>query len=87
MESNNYFTWIYHIIIYYKKHYSYIIINSLYKQSSWLYREFLFPLKLRKWLSRDVIALYSHFKEDGNTTAGSHRINSENIFNFIISLF
>ncbi|AVQ39197.1 hypothetical protein C7M56_11075 [Clostridium botulinum] len=33
------------------------------KQSSWLQREFLSPLKLRKWLLRDVTALYSHFEE------------------------
>ncbi|NEZ52157.1 hypothetical protein FCV20_09360 [Clostridium botulinum] len=41
----------------------------------------LLPLKLRKWLSRDIAALYSHFGEDGSIRAGSHRINR--VFNKI----
>ncbi|RUT61594.1 hypothetical protein C1149_18990 [Clostridium botulinum] len=36
----------------------------------------LLPLKLRKWLSRDVPALYSQFGEDGSIRAGSHRIKN-----------
>ncbi|KHF12931.1 hypothetical protein PO81_26390 [Vibrio parahaemolyticus] len=52
-----------------------IFLDFVYKQSSWLQREFLLPLKLRKWLPRDIAALYSHFEEDGSIRAGSHRIN------------
>ncbi|MCS4478094.1 hypothetical protein JTT08_08985, partial [Clostridium botulinum] len=40
-----------------------IFLDFVYKQSSWLQREFLLPLKLRKWLLRDIAALYSHFEE------------------------
>ncbi|EDU36794.1 hypothetical protein CLOSPO_02963 [Clostridium sporogenes ATCC 15579] len=40
-----------------------IELKKYYKQISWLQRKYLLPLKLRKWLSRDVPALYSHFEE------------------------
>ncbi|NFL50342.1 hypothetical protein FDB94_18170 [Clostridium botulinum] len=69
---------LYIFIIRFSKNYKfYNFFIAIYKQSSWLQREFLLPLNLRKWLSRDVTALYSHFEEDESIRAGSHRINKK----------
>ncbi|NFN87886.1 hypothetical protein FDF31_13860 [Clostridium sporogenes] len=44
-------------------------------------------LKLKKWLSRDVVDIYFHFEEDGSIRAGSHRVKyNRNLFKIELTL-